>query len=77
MSEWNLSVQVRVCKKAMGIIAAGALLLLLSAAPAMAATPDEVARIVKLANELRIPITPWGGGSGVQGAANADQGAGR
>jgi mono/diheme cytochrome c family protein len=44
VSDWNLSVKVRVCKKAMGIIATGALLLLLSAAPAMAATPDEVAR---------------------------------
>jgi alkyldihydroxyacetonephosphate synthase len=37
-------------------------------------TPEEVAQIVKLANRLRVPITPWGGGSGVQGAANADQG---
>jgi mono/diheme cytochrome c family protein len=41
---WNLSVEVRVCSKAMGTIAAGALLLLLSAAPALAATPAEVAR---------------------------------
>lgn len=37
-------------------------------------TPEQVAQIVRLANELRVPITPWGGGSGVQGAANADQG---
>jgi alkyldihydroxyacetonephosphate synthase len=37
-------------------------------------TPEQVADIVRLANRLRIPITPWGGGSGVQGAANADQG---
>lgn len=37
-------------------------------------TPQQVAEIVKLANELRVPVTPWGGGSGVQGAANADQG---
>jgi alkyldihydroxyacetonephosphate synthase len=37
-------------------------------------TSKQVAALVRLANELRIPITPWGGGSGVQGAANADQG---
>ncbi len=37
-------------------------------------TTQQVADIVKLANELDIPITPWGGGSGVQGAANADEG---
>ncbi|MBL8160973.1 MAG: FAD-binding oxidoreductase [Anaerolineae bacterium] len=37
-------------------------------------TPEQVAEIVQLANELRVPITPWGGGSGVQGAANADRG---
>ena len=37
-------------------------------------TAQQVAAIVRLANEHRIPITPWGGGSGVQGAANADQG---
>lgn len=37
-------------------------------------TPEDVARIVKLANEMRVSITPWGGGSGVQGAANADKG---
>nr|MBA3873142.1 FAD-binding oxidoreductase [Anaerolineae bacterium] len=37
-------------------------------------TPEQVAQIVKLANSLHVPITPWGGGSGVQGAANADQG---
>ncbi len=36
--------------------------------------PEQVAQIVRLANERRVPITPWGGGSGVQGAANADQG---
>ena len=35
---------------------------------------EQVAEIVKLANQLHVPITPWGGGSGVQGAANADQG---
>ncbi len=37
-------------------------------------TPEQVAQIVKLANDIQVPITPWGGGSGVQGAANADQG---
>ncbi|MEZ4672094.1 MAG: FAD-binding oxidoreductase [Anaerolineae bacterium] len=37
-------------------------------------TPEQVAEIVRLANSLRVPITPWGGGSGVQGAANADLG---
>ena len=38
------------------------------------ASTEQVAEIVKLANELKVPITPWGGGSGVQGAANADRG---
>jgi alkyldihydroxyacetonephosphate synthase len=38
------------------------------------ATADEVAAIVRLANARRVPITPVGGGSGVQGAANADRG---
>ncbi len=37
-------------------------------------TAEQVAEIIKLCNELRVPITPWGGGSGVQGAANADRG---
>ncbi len=37
-------------------------------------TPEQVAQIVKFANESGVPITPWGGGSGVQGAANADRG---
>ncbi len=37
-------------------------------------TPLQVAKIVQLANKLRVPITPWGGGSGVQGAANATRG---
>ncbi|MBX3064148.1 MAG: FAD-binding oxidoreductase [Anaerolineae bacterium] len=37
-------------------------------------TPEEVAEIVKIANKAGVPITPWGGGSGVQGAANADRG---
>jgi alkyldihydroxyacetonephosphate synthase len=38
------------------------------------ATTDDVAAILRLANELRVPVTPRGGGSGVQGAANADRG---
>ncbi len=38
------------------------------------ANTGQVAAVVRLANQLRVPITPWGGGSGVQGAANADQG---
>ena len=45
--------------------------------PDVAVTPkttEQVAAIIRLANELRVPITPWGGGSGVQGAANADRG---
>jgi len=37
-------------------------------------TTEQVAEIVKLANARGVPITPWGGGSGVQGAANADRG---
>jgi alkyldihydroxyacetonephosphate synthase len=37
-------------------------------------SPEQVAAVVRLANDLRVPITPWGGGSGVQGAANADRG---
>jgi alkyldihydroxyacetonephosphate synthase len=37
-------------------------------------TVEQVAEVVRLANELEIPLTPWGGGSGVQGAANADRG---
>ncbi|HEX2623141.1 MAG TPA: FAD-binding oxidoreductase, partial [Phototrophicaceae bacterium] len=37
-------------------------------------TPEQVAEIVRLANANLVPITPWGGGSGVQGAANADRG---
>jgi alkyldihydroxyacetonephosphate synthase len=41
---------------------------------ALPQTPEHVAAVVRLANELNVPITPWGGGSGVQGAANADQG---
>ncbi|MBU1934479.1 FAD-binding oxidoreductase [Patescibacteria group bacterium] len=32
-------------------------------------TPEEVSRIMILANTYRIPITPWGGGSGSQGGS--------
>jgi alkyldihydroxyacetonephosphate synthase len=38
------------------------------------ATTEQAAAIVRLANDLGVPITAWGGGSGVQGAANADRG---
>jgi alkyldihydroxyacetonephosphate synthase len=38
------------------------------------ATTEDVSAIVRLANARRVPITPVGGGSGVQGAANADRG---
>ena len=37
-------------------------------------TTEEVSQIVKLANKLKVPITPMGGGSGVQGAADATRG---
>lgn len=39
-----------------------------------AASTEQVAAVVRLANQFGVPITPWGGGSGVQGAANADRG---
>jgi alkyldihydroxyacetonephosphate synthase len=32
-------------------------------------TPEEVSRIVQVANHYRLPVTPWGGGSGSQGGA--------
>ena len=35
---------------------------------------EEVAQVLRLANRLKVPVTPFGGGSGVQGAANADRG---
>jgi len=35
---------------------------------------EEVAEVLRLANRLGMPVTPFGGGSGVQGAANADRG---
>ena len=30
---------------------------------------EEVSRIMKIANQYRIPVVPWGGGSGSQGGA--------
>ena len=32
-------------------------------------TPEQVSRLLQLANMHRIPVTPWGGGSGSQGGA--------
>lgn len=32
-------------------------------------SPDEVSRILKIANVYRLPVVPWGGGSGTQGGA--------
>ncbi|MEX0769219.1 MAG: FAD-binding oxidoreductase [Balneolaceae bacterium] len=32
-------------------------------------TPEEVASIMKIANTYKIPVIPWGGGSGTQGGA--------
>jgi alkyldihydroxyacetonephosphate synthase len=32
-------------------------------------TPQEIAEILKVANRERIPVVPWGGGSGTQGGA--------
>ncbi|MDG2423565.1 MAG: FAD-binding oxidoreductase [Phycisphaerales bacterium] len=37
-------------------------------------TTEEVSEILVLANRAGVPVTPFGGGSGVQGAANADRG---
>ncbi len=37
-------------------------------------TPEQVAEVIRVANQFGVPVTPWGGGSGVQGAANADRG---
>lgn len=37
-------------------------------------TAEEVSEILMLANRLAVPVTPFGGGSGVQGAGNADRG---
>jgi len=33
------------------------------------ATAQEVAKVMKIANKYKIPVTPWGGGSGSQGGA--------
>ena len=43
-------------------------------AVATVTTTEQVAAIVRLANERKIPVTPMGGGSGVQGAADATRG---
>lgn len=32
-------------------------------------SPEEISEIVKVANTYRIPVVPWGGGSGTQGGA--------
>jgi len=37
-------------------------------------TTEQVAAVLRYANDAAIPLTAWGGGSGVQGAANADRG---
>ncbi len=34
-----------------------------------AGSADEVARVLRVANHYKIPVTPWGGGSGSQGGA--------
>ena len=39
-----------------------------------AKSTEHVSEVLKIANDLRVPVTPLGGGSGVQGAANADRG---
>jgi alkyldihydroxyacetonephosphate synthase len=33
------------------------------------ASPDEISTIMKIANTYRLPVIPWGGGSGTQGGA--------
>jgi alkyldihydroxyacetonephosphate synthase len=35
---------------------------------------EEVAAVVRIANDRRVPVVPWGGGSGTQGAAIATEG---
>lgn len=35
------------------------------------ASAEEISRVLKVANRYRIPVTPWGGGSGTQGGAVA------
>ncbi|MBP7690709.1 MAG: FAD-binding oxidoreductase [Anaerolineales bacterium] len=32
-------------------------------------SPEEIARVLQVANTYRIPVVPWGGGSGTQGGA--------
>src|SRR5258708_14760464 len=32
-------------------------------------SPEEIARVLKIANVYRMPVVPWGGGSGTQGGA--------
>ena len=32
-------------------------------------SPGEVAGILRMANDARVPVVPWGGGSGTQGGA--------
>ena len=33
------------------------------------ASPEQIAEIMLVANKYRIPVVPWGGGSGTQGGA--------
>src|SRR5690348_2981093 len=33
------------------------------------ASPDDIAGVLKIANVYRLPVVPWGGGSGTQGGA--------
>jgi alkyldihydroxyacetonephosphate synthase len=45
--------------------------------PDVVVTPhddDEVAAVVRIANHHRVPVVPWGGGSGTQGASIPTQG---
>src|ERR1700730_1622773 len=35
---------------------------------------EEVAAVVQVANQHRVPVVPWGGGSGTQGASIPTQG---
>jgi alkyldihydroxyacetonephosphate synthase len=37
-------------------------------------SPEEVSRVLRIANEARIPVVPWGGGSGTQGGALSTHG---
>src|SRR5918995_6260226 len=37
-------------------------------------TEEEVAEVVRIADEHRVPVVPWGGGSGTQGGALAIHG---